>query len=972
MIMKKVILCLFILCCTTSIAQNITFSDAFLANLLVNRVTVDSNGDGVADSLIDTNSDGAIQVSEAAVITSLSLNVLNYPNTVVIDDLSNFPNLLNLSMNNFSDVGGDLSLLLNLERLKLDNNQTISINFNSGSLLELSIETNSVVFNSNLSGLNTLTTLNLEGNLGANAFNFNTLNQLIVLKIKPDSSLSVPDISSLNMLKTIELKGNFVGVLGVNNNTLLEQINIPSLQFDSSSLAILSNLKEFIINTTGVGSNQNITSLNFSNSPQLNDLKLTNLPLLNSIDLTLNSLLEELQISNFRASSLNLLSNTNLKQLNLENNNFLSSLDLTNMVLLENLVLNDLGQISIVDVSSNMALLAIDLISLPNLQSIDLTANQQLEWFNFTNNSIITTPIDFSQNTILEGLRLGNVALPSIDLTNNLELENIYLDQSQIIALDLGSQRDIIQFNITRNLLLESISFKTSDSISNGWTFASLGVSSFGTSLENPNLNYICANDEDIPFFRNLVSTQVVVNSYCSFTPGGTFNEIQGGVSIDTDNNGCDPTYPVFSYFNFTATDGIISGSISSNQQGAYYVPVADGQHTITPNPENPTYWNFSPANVVVDFPTQASPFTQDFCVTANGSIEDLEIIVVPLEQARPGFDTDYKVVVKNKGNVTSSGSVTLDFEEDFMTLLSSNPNAGNTPSNQLSWSFSNLQPFQMEEYEFTMTLNTPTATVNPLNGGDMLTFTGTVTGIGTDAMPADNVMVFDQTVVNSYDPNDKTCLEGETIDPSDVGEYVHYMIRFENTGTASAVNIVVKDEIDLTQFDISTLIPLGGSHDYYTRVRDINVVEFIHEDINLDFNDATNDGYVLFKIKTLNTLVAGDTFDNTAEIFFDFNFPIITNTETVTVMSTASIGETTDSSIKVHPNPASSFINLSAANRLKSATIIDINGRMLSQTNFTGNSTDQRVSLENLSSGIYFVTIQSDLGQKVEKLIVE
>ncbi|WP_431196690.1 T9SS type A sorting domain-containing protein [Nonlabens ulvanivorans] len=50
----------------------------------------------------------------------------------------------------------------------------------------------------------------------------------------------------------------------------------------------------------------------------------------------------------------------------------------------------------------------------------------------------------------------------------------------------------------------------------------------------------------------------------------------------------------------------------------------------------------------------------------------------------------------------------------------------------------------------------------------------------------------------------------------------------------------------------------------------------------------------------------------------------------------------------------------------------MDINGRTLSQTNFTGNSTDQRVSLENLSSGIYFVTIQSDLGQKVEKLIVE
>ncbi|PPK95906.1 putative repeat protein (TIGR01451 family)/predicted secreted protein (Por secretion system target), partial [Nonlabens xylanidelens] len=314
----------------------------------------------------------------------------------------------------------------------------------------------------------------------------------------------------------------------------------------------------------------------------------------------------------------------------------------------------------------------------------------------------------------------------------------------------------------------------------------------------------------------------------------------------------------------------------------------------------------------------------------------------------------------------------TLDFEEDFMNLLSSTPTAATPATNQLSWSVSNLQPFQMEEFLFTMTMNTPIQTTNPLNDGDVLTFTGVVIGTGTDAMPADNTMVFDQTVVNSYDPNDKTCLEGKTIDPADVGEYVHYMIRFENTGTASAVNIVVKDEIDLAQFDITTLIPLGGSHDYYTRVRDTNVVEFIHENINLDFNDATNDGYVLFKIKTLSTLVTGDTFDNTADIFFDFNAPIVTNTEVVTIMTPLSISETTDTSIKVYPNPATSFMNLTAANRLESFTIVDINGRMLSQNNFTGNGTEQRISLENLSAGIYFVTIQSEVGQKVEKLIVK
>lgn len=278
--------------------------------------------------------------------------------------------------------------------------------------------------------------------------------------------------------------------------------------------------------------------------------------------------------------------------------------------------------------------------------------------------------------------------------------------------------------------------------------------------------------------------------------------------------------------------------------------------------------------------------------------------MVVPLERARPGFDMDYKVVVKNKGNVTSSGTATLDFQDIFMTLLSSDPIAVLPATNQLSWSVNNVQPFQMEAFSFIMMLNTPTIPTNALNAADVLVFTGSVTGTGTDTKPADNTMVLNQTVVNSFDPNDKTCLEGKTIEPSMVGEYVHYLIRFENTGTASAIHVVVKDAIDLTKFDIATLIPLGGSHDYYTRIRKGNIVEFIHENINLGFNNATNDGYVLFKIKTLNTLVVGDTFDNTAGIYFDFNFPIITNTETVTVMGTAGIAATTDSSIAVYPNP--------------------------------------------------------------------
>ncbi|PRX13439.1 DUF7619 domain-containing protein [Nonlabens ulvanivorans] len=764
-------------------------------------------------------------------------------------------------------------------------------------------------------------------------------------------------IESFVRLTGIQLTDTVITTIPVSTLSDLYRIDLIRNQIISLDAGNLTDLRYITIQDE-----PQFTSINFPQTATIFGINIRNCPL-STLNFTgPTSVISQLNITDCPITSISSLSNKYIGELTLQNTSLTS------------LTLDPVASTAYPDVT---------IMGNSNLTNIDVEGNYGD--LNILSNTGLTT-LDISNYRISRLIIENNTSLNNL-MNSNSEVNILKVKENNFFSLNFDQISGLYDIEINGSFGLRELSIQNLD------IFAGVDVTINGqlqrlymqnTRLDdfeinnNTTLLYICVRDNISDYNKVINELQsqnlnnVVVNSYCSFGAGGVTSEISGALIFDENNDGCDLMDPSFTNLVLNATDGNVSGFISTNADGDYIIPVSDGQHTITPNPENPTYWNFSPPNVVVDFPTQASPFTQDFCVTANGTIEDLEVIVVPLEQARPGFDTDYKVVIKNKGNVTSSGTVTLDYEEDFMTLLSTNPNAGNTPSNQLSWSFSNLQPFQMEEYEFTMTLNTPTATVNPLNGGDIITYTGTVTGTGTDAMPADNVMVFDQTVVNSYDPNDKTCLEGETIDPVDVGEYVHYIIRFENTGTASAINVVVKDEINLNQFDITTLIPLGGSHDYYTRIREGNVVEFIHEDINLDFNNATNDGYVLFKIKTLNTLTVGDTFDNTAEIFFDFNAPIVTNTETVTVMSTASIVEVTDSSIQLYPNPANSFVNITADLGIKSATIVDLNGRTISQTNFTGNESSQRISLENLNSGIYFVTIKSEVGQKVEKLVVQ
>ncbi len=143
------------------------------------------------------------------------------------------------------------------------------------------------------------------------------------------------------------------------------------------------------------------------------------------------------------------------------------------------------------------------------------------------------------------------------------------------------------------------------------------------------------------------------------------------------------------------------------------------------------------------------------------------------------------------------------------------------------------------------------------------------------------------------------------------IGQYVHYIIRFENTGTAGATNIVVKDLIDAEKFDISTLVPLDASHNFYTKITG-NKAEFIFENIDLPSAPSELRHGVAFKIKLHHYLQIGDTFSNLANIYFDYNFPIVTNIETTSIqtLSTGDFGK--DADITLYPNPATTSVNLS------------------------------------------------------------
>ena len=588
-----------------------------------------------------------------------------------------------------------------------------------------------------------------------------------------------------------------------------------------------------------------------------------------------------------------------------------------------------------------------------NLTTLNLSSLISLESLNCQNSQLVSLNIQNLAN--LRTLACDTNNLTSLDLTVSNKWEYLSCTSNQIAHLDMSTFINYIPSNseiwLNNNLLTTLI-------VKNG-----LIDNGYFQFENNPTLRFICADDSEIAHFQGRISeygyTNCVVNSYCTFEPGGNYNTIKGKTTFDSNNNGCDASDLAQSFLKVKINDGTNQGATFTNTAGDYNFYTQAGNFTVTPEVENPTFFNISPATATVNFPlVNNSISTNNFCITANGNHPDAEIVIAPVTPARPGFDAVYKIVYKNRGNQTLSGNVYFYYNETLLDYVTST--AVPTQSNGLlTFAFSNLMPFESRSISVTLNVNGPTE--NPaVNIGDELIFNG-----ATDPI-AGNEITFSyiQTVVGAYDPNDITCLEGDVVPPSEIGEYLHYMIRFENTGNFAAENIVVKDILDPAKYDISSLQILDSSHPVNADVKG-NIAEFVFRNINLD---SGGHGNILIKLRSLSSLGSGSTVSNGVGIYFDYNFPV--NTENAnTVFQALSIGEKhLDSSVKIYPNPANDFVNIKASSNINSIEMYDVQGRIL----MTGlyNEASATLDLSRQSSGIYYLKIKTEEGSKVEKVI--
>lgn len=228
----------------------------------------------------------------------------------------------------------------------------------------------------------------------------------------------------------------------------------------------------------------------------------------------------------------------------------------------------------------------------------------------------------------------------------------------------------------------------------------------------------------------------------------------------------------------------------------------------------------------------------------------------------------------------------------------------------------------------------------------------------------------------SSFNPN-FIAVDHSSLTPTQVlnQQPLSYTIHFQNTGSAPAQQVVVRDLIHINRLSLSPFQLISSSHPVNVGLEGDTLV-FAFDNINLPDSGADflgSQGYVKFRLTPNANLVTGDEIDNQAAIYFDNNDPVATNTGITTIdESTGLAAIRVDQAVRIYPNPAENLVTISVPQNLTGGEIslFDIQGRKL--RSIPVSSTQTLVSLKKLPKGVYVLRYHKNEMMAVERLVKE
>lgn len=369
-----------------------------------------------------------------------------------------------------------------------------------------------------------------------------------------------------------------------------------------------------------------------------------------------------------------------------------------------------------------------------------------------------------------------------------------------------------------------------------------------------------------------------------------SYYRIQGQLFWDVDQDGVrDATELPVPWAGVSATPAP-NFPFSSNN-GAYQAYVDAGTFTVQPVFDT-TLWRITSDSLQYtvmlseDEPVSAG---NDFGLFVNNANSVIDLGFEPPN----GICADtviHWITATNMGTFIESGILALEMDTLF-TLLSAEPEADSVANGIHYWSYADLGFYD----NITIHLTTIRPDFTAL--GDSIHFSllayrydPVVPGTFMDTTE----LAWSGLVACSYDPNDKLA------DPIGFGEFgavdlstehIDYTIRFQNTGNAAAVTVVLRDTLP-PEADLSRLTLLGYSF-APTDLRVDSGRVFTARLQGIMLPDSANDplgsqGFLSFRMGLLPGLPHLTPITNTAGIYFDFNPPIVTNTTLHTLVDCA------------------------------------------------------------------------------------
>lgn len=467
---------------------------------------------------------------------------------------------------------------------------------------------------------------------------------------------------------------------------------------------------------------------------------------------------------------------------------------------------------------------------------------------------------------------------------------------------------------------------------------------------------------------------------YAGFNPGLwkrrisdiKINKHSGNIFADLNNN----------YYKDSTDYGIPYVIVETTNDCSYYTSNSSGNYNAYTEYLQDTLLAIQPSPYATVYPQYYAVTESDtgnnFAVHFIPDVKDLRVTVTNFFDANPGFDDMIRITYKNMGTDTMSGTVKLFFN-DSIDFASSNPAYTTLSGDSLAWNFTNLLPFESRNINIIFYIPTDFF-YNPdtLFLSDSILFSAFIYPVIGDTFPSDNSDSIYQFISSAYDPNSTEVFPPGCITPTYIasGEKLVYTIRFQNTGTDTAHFVTIIDSLD-QNLDIPTFEMLSASHPYTYSIKGKGIVEFNFPDIFLpdsNANELLSHGFVKFSIKPKSNVMPGNIIQNKANIYFDFNPPVVTNTTSNPIQSECGVTgpNYNGQSILIFPNPSINNITIAySSNEKPIIEIFDVDGRCLFKKQTT-NEHFINIDVSKYSQGVYFVKAIFEDSVESGKFIVQ